>query len=143
MGIIKDLKLFLSCFFWWMIVLYLCLTMKNMLTIKIYQWNSLPVFILVVHRHEFYRQANGRQYLIRKTLVDDLWSVVNNFIDGFTIGKNASKKVYPLHSVSISIDKYNNISPTKKPYIISSVIGFYPSIFPSMNSICNRQTDHL
>lgn len=143
MGIIKDLKLFLSCFFWWMIVLYLCLTMKNMLTIKIYQWNSLLVFILVVHRHEFYRQANGRQYLIRKTLVDDLWSVVNNFIDGFTIGKNAPKKVYPLHSISISIDKYNNISPIKKPYIISSVISFYLSVFPSMNSICNRQIDHL
>jgi hypothetical protein len=44
-------------------------------------------------------------------------SIDNNFTGGFTDGESTPKKFYPLHSIDISITKYN-ISPTEKSYVI-------------------------
>ena len=71
--------------------------------------------------------TDGMTILRRKTLVSDLWSIGefigNNFTDGFTDDKSVQKKNLPALSIDISINEYN-ISPTKKLYIIPSVIFF-------------------
>jgi hypothetical protein len=55
-------------------------------------------------------------------------SINNNFTGGFTDGESTPKKIYPLHSIDISITEYN-ISPTEKSYVIPRVNFFYVGIF--------------
>jgi hypothetical protein len=68
----------------------------------------------------------------KKTLIDHLWFVgefvSNTFIDGFTDYKSPLKKFYMLHFVDIFIDEYN-ILPTKKLYMIPSMIFFHRRYF--------------
>jgi hypothetical protein len=52
--------------------------------------------------------------------------------------EKAHKKNYPLHSVGISIGKFN-ISPTGKLYVIPSIYFIFPSIYPSVNITYHQQ----
>jgi hypothetical protein len=52
-----------------------------------------------------------------------LWFIGNNFTDGFSNGQRASKKLYPFHSIGISIAEYKHI--TDKKTICHSIGDFF------------------